>query len=95
MQIYTLKMHRVHSIPEVVRQVMEHLHPRRYCTNEAKKKLRSTLLNAALTCSAFSGPALDVLWYWMDDILPLFKLLPNFEHSVDKATVRFMSTIFC
>jgi len=87
-------MHQVLLIPEVVLEVMLYLHPNRYSTDEAKNKHRATLLNAALTCSSLCGPALDVLWSYMDDLLPLFKLLPSFEYSVDKA-VRPMNTILC
>ena len=45
------------------------------------KRTRATLLNVALTCQSFLGPALDSLWYSIDDLAVLFKLLPNFEFS--------------
>ncbi|PPQ99471.1 hypothetical protein CVT26_014287 [Gymnopilus dilepis] len=41
-------------------------------------KTRETLLNAALTCRAFKKPALDVLWWAMDDLTPLFCLLRGY-----------------
>ncbi|KAF9465974.1 hypothetical protein BDZ94DRAFT_280828 [Collybia nuda] len=35
-----------------------------------------TLANAARCCKTFSSPALDALWWKLDDIVPLFLLLP-------------------
>ena len=40
---------------------------------------RSTLLNAALCCKTFLQPALDALWWTIDDIANLFLLLPAFK----------------
>ncbi|KAF9524520.1 hypothetical protein CPB83DRAFT_861057 [Crepidotus variabilis] len=39
---------------------------------------RGFLVNCALTCKAFSNPALDLLWQDMADIRPLFRLFPAF-----------------
>jgi len=85
------KMHRSLSIPEVIRLVMEYLHPypvNQDITRKMSRVRKATLLNAALTCSSFSGPSLDVLWHCMDDLLPLFILLPNFEFSLNEDMVR-------
>ena len=38
---------------------------------------RHTLLNIALTCSAFRDPALDCLWRTLDSAVPLIRLLPS------------------
>ncbi|KDR71752.1 hypothetical protein GALMADRAFT_778468 [Galerina marginata CBS 339.88] len=45
------------------------------------KATRRTLLNAALACHAFTGPARDALWWAMDDLEPLFSLLPGFQRE--------------
>ena len=39
----------------------------------------STLLSCALTCQSFREPALDKLWWRIDSITFLFKLLPSFR----------------
>ncbi|PPR07536.1 hypothetical protein CVT26_013560 [Gymnopilus dilepis] len=36
---------------------------------------RMSLLSAALTCKSFMDPALDVLWWVMDDLEPLFQVV--------------------
>ena len=40
----------------------------------------ATLLNAALSCKTFLQPALDALWWSIDDIANLFLLLPTFKN---------------
>ena len=42
---------------------------------------RSTLLNAALCCKTFLEPALDTLWWSIDNIAHLFLLLPAFRKN--------------
>ena len=80
-------MHQVLSIQEVLHQIMENLSPPDP-TILIPKPTRATLLNVALTCHSFLGPALDMLWYSIDDLTVLFKLLPNFVFSdIDQATV--------
>lgn len=44
---------------------------------------QSTLAYAARTCRAFSGPALDVLWRDLPDIISLFRILPHYEGTED------------
>ncbi|CAA7263818.1 unnamed protein product [Cyclocybe aegerita] len=48
---------------------------------------KSSLLSAALTCKAFLEPALDRLWWDMDDLTPLFDLIPGFQPSTDASTL--------
>ena len=88
------EMHRVLLIQEVIHRIMEHLSPR----NPAvliPKRTRATLLNVALTCRLFLGPALDALWYSIDDLMVLFKLLPNFLSSdIGGSMVRHGNYIF-
>ena len=66
---------------------MEDLSPRRPAIL-IQKETRETLLNVALTSRSFLGPALDALWYSIDDLTVLFKLLPNYLPSGDQSTVR-------
>lgn len=40
---------------------------------------RKRLLQVALTCQNFLKPALRILWEHLSTILPLFKLLSNFN----------------
>ncbi len=39
---------------------------------------RSDLASAACVCRAFSEPALAVLWRSLDDVEPVFRVLPSF-----------------
>ena len=80
-------------VPQVLRLIFQHLGPFFTPTvsevfesadpeKHALPKLshsRSSLLNAALTCKSFKDPALDVLWWAMDDLEPLFLLLDHEE----------------
>ena len=71
------EMHRALLIQDTVHQILENLSPRNL-TNPIPKLTRATLLSVALTCRSFLDPALDSLWYSIDDLEVLFKLLPNF-----------------
>ncbi|KAF8806744.1 hypothetical protein BYT27DRAFT_7166905 [Phlegmacium glaucopus] len=44
----------------------------------------STLLSCALTCQAFREPALDKLWWRLDNIVFLFKLLPSLQQFIQR-----------
>ena len=55
-------------------------------TREAVQ-IRSYLRWAALSCRAFSRPALNALWRTLDSLLPLLKLLPSLK-LVDHVYVR-------
>ncbi|RPD56084.1 hypothetical protein L226DRAFT_571922 [Lentinus tigrinus ALCF2SS1-7] len=39
---------------------------------------RRTLARSARVCKAFHGPAIRVLWRRLEDIIPLFRILPSF-----------------
>ena len=54
---------------------------------------QSTLLNAALRCKTFLQPALDALWWSIDDIANLFLLLPAFKESEDGTYVKLTLSI--
>ena len=47
----------------------------------------ATLLNAALCCKACLEPALDTLWWKLDDVADLFQILPAFQ-KIGAAYVR-------
>jgi hypothetical protein len=51
-----------------------------FCLAEAiisQKDDRATLLALALTCRAFTNPALSVLWRNLPSLTPLVKLIPE------------------
>ena len=86
-------MHRALAIPEVVRTILDcflakgendsdlKMTSRQYYHATVTRTFRSSVLNVALTCRSFSEPALDILWWAMDDLVPLFNLLPGFENN--------------
>ena len=41
-------------------------------------RLRATLLQCALVCRQFRDPALNALWWRLDNLVPLIRLLPCF-----------------
>ena len=81
-------MHRALAIPEIVRTILDSFSVKpsrdigadKHCYGTATAS-RSSVLNVALTCRSFSEPALDVLWWTMDDLFPLFNLLPGFQNK--------------
>jgi urate oxidase len=79
-------MHRVFQTDDVLRNIMAFLLPSP--TDDDSPGLRTTLYNIALTCTSFTGPAIDALWFYMDNLTPLFELLLNFEDSEDGDMVR-------
>jgi hypothetical protein len=81
-------MHRALAIPEIVRMILDSFLARPINGLKADRvnywaatALRSSVLNVALTCRSFSEPALDILWWAMDDLVPLFNLLPGFRNE--------------
>ena len=80
-------MHHALAIPEIVRMILGCFLPGHIEINADKVNymaataLRSSVLNVALTCRSFSEPALDILWWAMDDLVPLFNLLPGFQNK--------------
>ncbi|CAA7270407.1 unnamed protein product [Cyclocybe aegerita] len=51
--------------------------------NAINKSTSNILLSLALTCRAFLEPSLDKLWVRLDDLHPLFRLLPTFQPGID------------
>lgn len=45
---------------------------------EMEAELRSTLLRCSLVCRTFCDPALSALWWRLDDLVPLLRLLSCF-----------------
>lgn len=72
------------QIPELVSEICGHICPgpesddlnEWYLPDEEKS---STLLNLALACRGSCHAALDRLWWGMDDLTPLFMLIPGFS----------------
>ncbi|KAI0753411.1 hypothetical protein C8Q80DRAFT_1351676 [Daedaleopsis nitida] len=58
-----------------------------------RRMSRSTLSSAALTCRAFSGPALDILWRVVDHPMHLLSLFPSFGQHPKPRDHRFHATI--
>ncbi|CAA7263790.1 unnamed protein product [Cyclocybe aegerita] len=88
-------MHPALQIPEILNEIFDCFLPvisyddyanhYKYIPDEPSDKL--SLLSAALTCSAFLQPALDHLWWDMDDLTPLFNTIPGFQSSNDTGTL--------
>lgn len=57
----------------------------------ALREGRIELRNLALTCKAFKDPALNLLWMYLESLLPLVKVLPNL-HTLDNAYVSTHAT---
>lgn len=55
------------------------------------QKKRSSLLNAGLTCKAFFEPAMANLWWRVNGIMPLIKLLPNVSVKVSQSSYDYLS----
>jgi len=45
---------------------------------------KKTLLALALTCTSFTGMALDLLWKNLDDVTPLVRCLPQSLWKIQK-----------
>ncbi|PIL32752.1 hypothetical protein GSI_04867 [Ganoderma sinense ZZ0214-1] len=66
-------------------EILSYLKPSQYFVFDDKEEvatrffLRRTLLSLAVSCRAFFDPALDILWYSLDNIHPLLKLLPTYQ----------------
>ncbi|KAF9043016.1 hypothetical protein BJ165DRAFT_1482261, partial [Panaeolus papilionaceus] len=68
-------MHRVLQNPSLLREIFSNITP---CPNRVNTK-RCSCRAAALTCRAFSGPALDVLWQDLDSFMPIVLLIPRLK----------------
>jgi hypothetical protein len=88
-------MHRALAIPEIVRTILDSFHEKGGLIRVEKdyylatRALRSSVLNVALTCRSFSEPALDILWWTMDDLIPLFNLLPGFRNEQEVSRISY------
>ncbi|KAF9524517.1 hypothetical protein CPB83DRAFT_886189 [Crepidotus variabilis] len=86
------KMNGALLIPEILRLIIRHLHP---VTDKSfenpsialdepsliplSKEVTQTLARVALVCTLFLDHALDYLWWFTNDLTPLFQLLPAFK----------------
>jgi len=77
-------MHRALENADVLLEIFEHLSPR----NDS-----AVLSAAARVCRSFCGPALDVLWSELDDLVPLFQLLHALELRYRRAFVSQLVTL--
>ena len=84
-------MHRALAIPEIVRTILDcfvakPIHEVMFDEHfyRVAASLKPSMLNVALTCRSFSEPALDSLWWAMDDLVPLFNLLPGFQLNAEE-----------
>ncbi|TFK34789.1 hypothetical protein BDQ12DRAFT_656491 [Crucibulum laeve] len=62
-------MHRCLSIPEIIHLICDEI--------SNKKKANSSLLALAYTCRTFLEPALNLVWYELENIVPLVKCLSD------------------
>lgn len=77
-------MHQALKTPEIITEILSHLCSPRDLSSlnlELSQEEKSSLLAAALTCKRFNNPALDFLWFFMTDLVPLFKIIENFSLS--------------
>jgi hypothetical protein len=65
------------------------------CTQFEDVDAKKSLAALAQTCLALREPALDALWYELDDLLPLVKCMPHDLLGLDftKTLVHLFSTI--
>ena len=88
-------MHRALHIHEVLQVIFENFLPvhddrsltfasyESYASFVAGKSTSQTLLSLAVTCRTFLEPALDALWWAMDDLTPLLALLNGYKNIMD------------
>jgi hypothetical protein len=93
-------MHRALAVPEIVRTILDCFSAKPSHAIDVDQiyygeatALRSSVLNVALTCRAFSEPALDILWWAMDDLIPLFNLLPGFQNEQEVSRISYLHEI--
>ena len=81
-------MHRCLLIPELVCLL---------CDELGAMAANSSLAKLAQTCLAFSEPALNALWYELDDLLPLIQCMPCDLWSIGEGeiVVHLISSISC
>ena len=85
-------MHRALQVQEIVQLIVQNI---RHDSEgiDLHRKGRNALHSAALTCSSFAVTALDALWHKMTTLVPLFKLLSNFELEYHGRVCRILSVI--
>jgi hypothetical protein len=76
-----MPQHRALTIPEIISEILKNA-MYKYCPPynsnlDEWKKSRADLLSAALCCTAFKEPSLDLLWNTMSTILLLLRLIPG------------------
>ncbi|TFK49368.1 hypothetical protein OE88DRAFT_1736992 [Heliocybe sulcata] len=77
-------MHQALVLPDLLREILSHLQVQKRWNDTADtKRERQHLIWVALTCKAFLDPALDVLWFRIDSLTPLLKLLDGFRWAGD------------
>ncbi|KAK7435423.1 hypothetical protein VKT23_019684 [Stygiomarasmius scandens] len=64
---------------DIVEQIVRLLVDTQTDHNDNTIMRKQDILSCALTCRSFLGPALGVLWYSLNSLVPLLKLLPNFK----------------
>lgn len=74
---YTTPMHSVLLIDEILEYILE------FCSDWSQEEYRQTLACIARCCKAWRDPALDRLWYRLDGVMPLVRLLPGFVAGKD------------
>ncbi|KAH9940312.1 hypothetical protein B0H21DRAFT_824829 [Amylocystis lapponica] len=74
--------HRVLSIQEILEEIFQWLSPRQLRWHPASRMIK-TLYRAALVCTAFQGPALDVLWRDLESVRPLLKIMEIYGSDGD------------
>lgn len=74
---YTTPMHSVLLIDEILEYILE------FCSDWPQEEYRQTLACIARCCKAWRDPALDRLWYRLDGVMPLVRLLPGFVAGTD------------
>ncbi|KAI0764397.1 hypothetical protein BD413DRAFT_615841 [Trametes elegans] len=70
--------------PEILFEIFDYLEPGRPDENALpmerarRREAQRTLASAARVCYTFSGPAFNILWRVLDELVALFKILPCF-----------------
>ncbi|KAF5372563.1 hypothetical protein D9758_005167 [Tetrapyrgos nigripes] len=71
------------SCHDILEQIIRLLIRREVDENDNIIIHKQDVLTCALTCRSFLGPALSTLWYSLNSLVPLLKLLPNFKTQGD------------
>lgn len=74
-------MHAALRIDDILSQIFGHIRDTLCVENPDisvyRRRDLATAYHAALVCKAFRPHALDALWFWMEELEPLFDLLPE------------------